>query len=213
MDEHRALMSANSNDEHFSRYFRDRYPYRRLWPPQCAERRTRSPWEVARSLPRPSSPAARRALKRVDAEDASDPMLNHLRHDHIALLPNTSGVRSAKEAVFAAQLAREALETNWLKLEIHPDPICGESLEGPSGSGTMGFLARFERHSWEAETASTFAKSASDAEDLAGRGGLVDQGREGLEVSSAHPGAKDPLGDLRRHLAPASFDCEPAPYE
>jgi thiazole synthase len=38
------------------------------------------------------------------------------------LLPNTSGVRTAKEAVFAAQLAREALETNWLKLEIHPDP-------------------------------------------------------------------------------------------
>jgi thiazole synthase len=38
------------------------------------------------------------------------------------LLPNTSGVRTAKEAVFAAQMAREALETNWLKLEIHPDP-------------------------------------------------------------------------------------------
>jgi thiazole synthase len=31
-------------------------------------------------------------------------------------------VRTAKEAVLAAQLAREALETNWLKLEIHPDP-------------------------------------------------------------------------------------------
>lgn len=37
-------------------------------------------------------------------------------------MPNTSGVRTAKEAVFAAQLAREALETNWIKLEIHPDP-------------------------------------------------------------------------------------------
>ena len=37
-------------------------------------------------------------------------------------MPNTSGVRNAKEAVFAAQMAREALETNWLKLEIHPDP-------------------------------------------------------------------------------------------
>jgi thiazole synthase len=36
-------------------------------------------------------------------------------------LPNTSGARNAK-AIFAAQLAREALETNWLKLEIHPDP-------------------------------------------------------------------------------------------
>ena len=34
----------------------------------------------------------------------------------------TSGVRDAKEAIFAAQLAREALGTNWLKLEIHPDP-------------------------------------------------------------------------------------------
>lgn len=40
----------------------------------------------------------------------------------INLLPNTSGVRNAEEAVFAAQLAREALGTNWLKLEIHPDP-------------------------------------------------------------------------------------------
>jgi thiazole synthase len=38
------------------------------------------------------------------------------------LLPNTSGVRDAKEALLAAELAREALETNWLKLEIHPDP-------------------------------------------------------------------------------------------
>lgn len=37
-------------------------------------------------------------------------------------MPNTSGVRTAQEAVYAAQLAREALETNWVKLEIHPDP-------------------------------------------------------------------------------------------
>jgi thiazole synthase len=62
------------------------------------------------------------ALKRVDINDAQDDILVHLRHPQINLLPNTSGVRTAKEAVFAAQLAREALETNWLKLEIHPDP-------------------------------------------------------------------------------------------
>ncbi|MGX5853222.1 HisA/HisF-related TIM barrel protein [Dyadobacter jiangsuensis] len=62
------------------------------------------------------------ALRRVDVHDAGDDILSHLTHDHIHLLPNTSGVRTAKEAVFAAQLAREALETNWLKLEIHPDP-------------------------------------------------------------------------------------------
>lgn len=62
------------------------------------------------------------ALRRVDVHDTDDDILGHLTHDHIHLLPNTSGVRTAKEAVFAAQLAREALETNWLKLEIHPDP-------------------------------------------------------------------------------------------
>lgn len=62
------------------------------------------------------------ALKRIDRETETDTLLSHLRHPHIHLLPNTSGARTAKEAVFAAQLAREALETHWLKLEIHPDP-------------------------------------------------------------------------------------------
>jgi thiazole synthase len=62
------------------------------------------------------------ALKRVDLKDNDDDILIHLNHPHINLLPNTSGVRNAKEAVFAAQMARESLETNWIKLEIHPDP-------------------------------------------------------------------------------------------
>ncbi|MEW7289854.1 thiazole synthase [Aquimarina sp. 2304DJ70-9] len=62
------------------------------------------------------------ALKRVDVTNENDDVLNHLEHPRINLLPNTSGVRDANEAIFAAQLAREALETNWIKLEIHPDP-------------------------------------------------------------------------------------------
>lgn len=62
------------------------------------------------------------ALKRVELGNENDDILKHLLHPQFNLLPNTSGVRNAKEAVFAAQLAREALETNWLKLEIHPDP-------------------------------------------------------------------------------------------
>ncbi|MCH2231741.1 MAG: thiazole synthase [Crocinitomicaceae bacterium] len=62
------------------------------------------------------------ALKRVDVNDEQDDILRHLNHSRINLLPNTSGVRDAKEAVFAAQLSREALDTNWIKLEIHPDP-------------------------------------------------------------------------------------------
>ncbi len=62
------------------------------------------------------------ALKRVEVDNTEDDILTHLAHDRIHLLPNTSGVRTAEEAVFAAQLSREALETNWVKLEIHPDP-------------------------------------------------------------------------------------------
>jgi thiazole synthase len=62
------------------------------------------------------------ALKRIELETETDNIINHLQHAHLNLLPNTSGARNAKEVVFAAQLSREALETNWLKLEIHPDP-------------------------------------------------------------------------------------------
>src|SRR5215210_414376 len=62
------------------------------------------------------------ALRRIDIHREEDDILVHLRHPHINLLPNTSGARNAKEAGLAAVLMREALETNWIKLEIHPDP-------------------------------------------------------------------------------------------
>ncbi len=62
------------------------------------------------------------ALKRVNVRDKEDDLLQHLEGHQFHLLPNTSGVRNAKEAVFAAQLSKEALGTNWVKLEIHPDP-------------------------------------------------------------------------------------------
>jgi thiazole synthase len=62
------------------------------------------------------------AMRRVQANGQADGIMEYLERDRYAFLPNTSGVRDAKEAIFAAELAREALETNWLKLEIHPDP-------------------------------------------------------------------------------------------
>lgn len=62
------------------------------------------------------------ALRRIDLKEQQDDILPHLKAANFKLLPNTSGVRNATEAVFAAELAREALGTNWLKLEIHPDP-------------------------------------------------------------------------------------------
>ncbi|GIV27721.1 MAG: thiazole synthase [Bacteroidia bacterium] len=62
------------------------------------------------------------ALKRLDKNVTEDKWLNVLLKHNIQVLPNTSGARTAKGAVLAAQLAREALQTNWIKLEIHPDP-------------------------------------------------------------------------------------------
>ncbi len=61
------------------------------------------------------------ALRRVQLEGPDQQILAPLQRLGVHLLPNTSGARTAKEAVYAAHLAREALGTNWVKLEIHPD--------------------------------------------------------------------------------------------
>lgn len=85
------------------------------------------------------------ALKRIDIENEEDDILKHLSHAQFHLLPNTSGVRTAREAVFAAQLAREALETHWIKLEIHPDPKyllpdAVETLQATEELSRLGFI-------------------------------------------------------------------------
>lgn len=63
------------------------------------------------------------AMKRVNMlNEATDDMLTHINREKVQLLPNTSGVRDAKEAVLAAQMSREIFHTDFIKLEIHPDP-------------------------------------------------------------------------------------------
>lgn len=62
------------------------------------------------------------AIKRLELDKPQDDLLTPLRAMKVQLLPNTSGAKTAKEAIFAAELARDALQTHWLKLEIHPDP-------------------------------------------------------------------------------------------
>ncbi|MFI7003862.1 thiazole synthase [Nocardia sp. NPDC050175] len=69
------------------------------------------------------------AMRRVDAAGGTG-VLDLLKRLNIAPLPNTAGCRTATEAVLTAQLAREALDTNWVKLEVVaddrtllPDPI------------------------------------------------------------------------------------------
>jgi thiazole synthase len=69
------------------------------------------------------------AMRRVDPR-AGGSVLAVLRRLDIAVLPNTAGCFTAGEAVLTAQLAREALDTSWVKLEVVadertllPDPI------------------------------------------------------------------------------------------
>lgn len=63
------------------------------------------------------------AMKRIDMDNArEDDMLRHINREKVQFLPNTSGVRDAREAVLAAKLSREIFNTNFIKLEIHPDP-------------------------------------------------------------------------------------------
>ena len=60
------------------------------------------------------------AMRRVDAEGGTG-LLDLLNRLGITPLPNTAGCRGAAEAVLTAQLAREALNTNWVKLEVIAD--------------------------------------------------------------------------------------------
>jgi len=85
------------------------------------------------------------ALKRIDTDKREDDMLRHILRPGIQLLPNTSGVRDAREAVLAAQLAREAFGTDFIKLEIHPDPKYLlpdpiETLKATEELAHMGFI-------------------------------------------------------------------------
>ncbi|MCD8302789.1 MAG: thiazole synthase [Prevotellaceae bacterium] len=86
------------------------------------------------------------AMKRIELDDKQDDLLTHItQNSRLQLLPNTSGVRNAEEAIFAAQMSREAFGTNWLKLEIHPDPRyllpdSTETLKATEQLVKMGFV-------------------------------------------------------------------------
>src|SRR5947208_5568634 len=61
------------------------------------------------------------AVRRVPLDRSSESFLDHL-DPALAILPNTAGCYTAEDAVRTARLAREALETEWIKLEVIGDP-------------------------------------------------------------------------------------------
>jgi len=62
------------------------------------------------------------AVRRVNLSDRSkESLLDFLDRKRYTILPNTAGCFSAEDAVRAARLAREALGTDWVKLEVLAD--------------------------------------------------------------------------------------------
>lgn len=68
-----------------------------------------------------AQPALVTVSMRRQGSQAETGLLATLRRHEIAILPNTAGCLSAREAVLTAQLAREALGTSWIKLEVIGD--------------------------------------------------------------------------------------------
>jgi thiazole synthase len=60
------------------------------------------------------------SIRRIDLAGGLESMLDTLG-DKYRLLPNTAGCATARDAVLTAQLAREALDTDWIKLEVIGD--------------------------------------------------------------------------------------------
>ncbi len=87
------------------------------------------------------------ALRRVDLDKApeSDPLISRLDQSQIVIVPNTSGARTAEEAIRIARLSRAAGGFNWIKLELTPnlhhllpDPI--ETLKAAEVLVREGFI-------------------------------------------------------------------------
>jgi thiazole synthase len=83
------------------------------------------------------------AMRRADTA-TSGSIIDVIDQRGIRVLPNTAGCRTSVEAVRTAQLAREALETDWVKLEVVadertllPDPI--ELLDAAAKLVALGF--------------------------------------------------------------------------
>lgn len=58
------------------------------------------------------------AIRRINLQGQHLSVQSLLRDRMLTLLPNTAGCYTAEDAVFTAELAREALQTNWVKLEV-----------------------------------------------------------------------------------------------
>ena len=61
------------------------------------------------------------AVRRVNLDGKGESLLDHIDRKRYTLLPNTAGCYTAEEAIRTARLSREALDTEFVKLEVIGD--------------------------------------------------------------------------------------------
>ena len=63
------------------------------------------------------------AIRRLDLDDPNKKtILDYLDWNRYQILPNTAGCRTVEEALFVARLGRSVTSSDWVKLEVIPDP-------------------------------------------------------------------------------------------
>jgi thiazole synthase len=100
---------------------------------------------LARALAASGTALTTVALRRVDPRHGGGSVLDVIRDVGADVLPNTAGCFSASEAVLTAKLARDAFETDWIKLEVIGDdrtllPDVPELLEAAETLVDDGFV-------------------------------------------------------------------------
>ena len=78
--------------------------------------------ETARALEASGAEVVTVAIRRISLERGKGSLLDILPADRYTLLPNTAGCYTVEDAVLTARLAREALSTDLIKLEVLGDP-------------------------------------------------------------------------------------------
>ncbi|MBN2546087.1 MAG: thiazole synthase [Spirochaetes bacterium] len=78
--------------------------------------------ELKKSINSSGSEMITVALRRVNIDDPDDNILSVLDPSKYIILPNTSGAQNAEEAVRLAHIARAAGISDWIKIEVTPDP-------------------------------------------------------------------------------------------
>ena len=113
-----------------------------------------------------------------------DESLTDLLAGRVHFLPNTAGCQTAKDAILTAELAREALQTNWIKVEVIGDrellyPDVEELVRATEALVAKGFVVLPYRHLQS-------APDRADLRSLVGAGGARCRHRHRLRRGARH---------------------------